>query len=417
MRILISAYACIPDRGSEPGNGWHWALGNAQSGHEVWCLTTPEGKGAIEQELRKYPQLKLNVVFVDAPRWANYLYRFQPFVYIHYLVWQYRAALSARQLDRKVNFDIIHHVTLASLQLGSGLWRLKKPLIFGPVGGGNFAPPAFRRFFEESWYMEVLRKMTSHLLLRFNPDFVRTMRHASLILAANTDTWKMAKKNGAKALSLFLDTGLSPEFFNSILPVNEKKNDVFKILWVGRIFHRKGLPLVLEALSHVNKQIPFHLTILGDGKQGAKIPTWLKTYGLEDRVTWRGQVPWNEVKSSFMEHDVFMFCSLRDSFGSQFLEAMAFGLPIITLNHQGAGDHIPGNAAIKVSVSNPATTLEELADAVEYLYFHPNERELLGRNGQAFARKYQWDGLIHQMETYYETVVPSANPMEKELSV
>jgi len=38
MRVLISAYACEPDKGSEPGVGWNWALAAAEK-HEVWVLT------------------------------------------------------------------------------------------------------------------------------------------------------------------------------------------------------------------------------------------------------------------------------------------------------------------------------------------------------------------------------------------
>lgn len=415
MRILISAYACTPGRGSEPGIGWHWALGNAMSGHEVWCFTTVQGKEAIQEALKQYPQFNFNFVFIDVPRWIKYLYRFQPFVYVHYLVWQYRAARAALELDRKIDFELVHHVTLASLQLGSGLWRLKKPLIFGPVGGGNFSPPAFRKYFGSGWFMEVLRQATSTLLLRLNPDFLRTMQAASLILATNTDTRRMAEKYGGKNVVLFLDTGIPAEFFRRKTERKRKDNAILKILWVGRIFARKGLPLVLEALSHVKKEIPFQLTILGDGKESKNIPGWLKAHGLTDRVHWRGQVPWEEAKKAFSEHDVFMFCSLRDSFGSQFLEAMAFGLPIITLNHQGAGDHIPHDAGIKVSVQDPASTVKELAEAVQYMYLYPPERERFGRNGTAFARQHQWDARIHEIQSYYKNITGKATDRVQQL--
>ncbi len=36
MKILFSANACAPGRGSEPGIGWHWPLEAARMGHEVW---------------------------------------------------------------------------------------------------------------------------------------------------------------------------------------------------------------------------------------------------------------------------------------------------------------------------------------------------------------------------------------------
>src|SRR5687767_15402533 len=194
MKILISAYACIPHRGSEPGCGWNWTLEHAKQGYDVWCLTTPDGKDLIEKELVQYKHLRLHFVYIPSPSWANWLYRFQPFVYFHYLLWQYNAAKVAATLDRELDFDIVLHITLASFQLGSGLWRLNKPLIFGPVGGGNFAPPKFRKYFYGAWGMEIIRKWTSDMLLRFNPDVKGIGTRAKLILVANSDTYAMAKK-------------------------------------------------------------------------------------------------------------------------------------------------------------------------------------------------------------------------------
>ena len=40
MKVLLSAFQCTPDRGSEPGNGWHWATALADYGHDVTVLTT-----------------------------------------------------------------------------------------------------------------------------------------------------------------------------------------------------------------------------------------------------------------------------------------------------------------------------------------------------------------------------------------
>ena len=38
-RILLSAYACEPGKGSEPEVGWMWATELAAAGHEVWVIT------------------------------------------------------------------------------------------------------------------------------------------------------------------------------------------------------------------------------------------------------------------------------------------------------------------------------------------------------------------------------------------
>jgi glycosyltransferase involved in cell wall biosynthesis len=72
------------------------------------------------------------------------------------------------------------------------------------------------------------------------------------------------------------------------------------------------------------------------------------------------------------------------------MEALATGLPIITLNHQGARTFLPDAAAIKVSVESPAVATAAMARAVEYVYDHPEARRAMGRAGYEFALRQTW---------------------------
>src|ERR1700686_5022098 len=51
LRILLSAYACEPGKGSEPGVGWHWAVEMARLGHRVTVLTRQNNRAGIELAL------------------------------------------------------------------------------------------------------------------------------------------------------------------------------------------------------------------------------------------------------------------------------------------------------------------------------------------------------------------------------
>jgi glycosyltransferase involved in cell wall biosynthesis len=403
MKLLVSAYACIPHRGSEPGHGWNWTLENAKLGYSVWCFTTPEGREVITKEMKNYPALDITFIYIDVPRWVNYMYRFQPFVYFHYLYWQRKAAREAQRLDKKVNFDAILHASMESFQLGSGMWRLNKPFIFGPVGGGSFPPRAFKDYFYGEWRTEIIRRWTSNLLLLFNRN-IRALSKKALIIVANTDTRKMAEEAGATRIVSYLDVGLPKSFFPAEIP--QRNNDeVLRLLWVGRIFPRKGLPLVLEALSKVRDDVPFQLTIIGDGSHGHLVPGLLQQYGLEAKATWRGQVPWEDVRRAYLDHHAFIFCSLRDTFGAQYLEAMAYALPIISLNHQGAGDHIPDDAGIKVPVATPEETTKGIAHAVEYLFDHPEERTRFGIRGFEFSNNHNWEAKARWMSQLFPSIL------------
>ncbi|MCJ8163495.1 glycosyltransferase [Pontibacter sp. E15-1] len=402
MKLLLSAYACEPNRGTELGNGWNWALNTALLGHEVWCLTTVEGKAAIEAEVERLNLPNLHIVFVRVPPLVDKAFEYHLGFYLHYIVWQQYAYRKAKELDKEIGFDLVHHVTIGSLQLGTAMWRLQKPLIFGPAGGGQEAPKAFKKYFYSWWKEEVVRSWISKLLLAVNPDVNKTMRQAALVLTTNEDTYTMAKSIGAPNARMFLDTSLPESFYPPAYPVRVPSG-MLKILWVGRLFARKGLPLVLEALSKLPPATKFELTILGDGPMHDYVPGWVEQYGLQGKVNWKGQVPWEEVKRQYTQSDLFLFCSLRDSSAAQFLEAMAYGLPIVTLDLHGGKNLVPDTAGIKVPVSTPEQTVGRIAAAVERLYQAPELRQQMGQAGYAFSKTQTWALKTQHINAFYST--------------
>ena len=418
MNILLSAYACDPTHGGEDGNGFHWAWELAARGHTVTCLTTVWGRDHIQACLAARADepaaQHLRFVFVAVPAWVEFLYRWQFGVYLHYMVWQYRAWRAARPLDARTPFDLVHHVTFGSLQFASWLWRLRRPLVFGPVGGGQRAPRQLRRYLPDWFKTETLRNAISWLLVTFDPNVRQTLRRATLVLAANRETAALARRLGARRVQLAMSTALPLVYFPPAYPARAPlPGRELRILWLARLFPRKGLHLVLEALSRVNPAVRFHLDIYGTGPLADALPGWIAAAGLQARVTWHGNAPYQTVPAIYRAHDLFMLCSLRDSYAAQYLEAMALGLPILTLDHHGATDFIPDEAGIKVPVQTPEATAAALARAVEYLAAHPAELAGMGRAGFAYASQYSWPALVddllgHALAAARPTAVPAA---------
>ncbi|MDJ0367186.1 glycosyltransferase [Hymenobacter sp. H14-R3] len=400
MNILLSAFACNPEQGGEGGNAFHWAWEYASTGQNVWCFTDPENQPAIATYLARHATepaaQRLHFHYLAVPALVQFLYRWQFGVYLHYMVWQFLAWRRARPLQQQVGFDLVHHVSYSSLKMGSWLWRLGRPTVYGPVGGAQKAPIAFRQYVPDWFRTETLRSAFTWVLTHFDFNLRQNLRNTTLVLASNDESADLARHLGAKQVQLFLDTGLPEKFHGAELPVRTP-GPVLRLLWVGRLYPNKALPLVLDALQQVDPQVRWHLTVLGDGPLRDRVPGWLAQYQVADRVTWRGGVPWLEVREMMETHDVFMFASLRDSFASQFMEAMATGLPIITLNHQGARTFIPAAAAIKVPVESPAATSAGLARAVEHLYHHPAERLRMGEASYAFACAQTWPARVQRL--------------------
>ena len=103
LRVLLSAYACIPGWGTEPGVGWHTARLMARH-HDVWVLTYAGFRRAIEAELAERPVPGLHFVyhrlpledsrFVEDGNWRTGLAE-----QAHYYAWQVTGADVARRLQ------------------------------------------------------------------------------------------------------------------------------------------------------------------------------------------------------------------------------------------------------------------------------------------------------------------------------
>jgi hypothetical protein len=128
MKVLLSAFQCRPGHGSEPGNGWHWATSLAESGHEVTVLTSTWDRDAILEADQKNVDFR----FIEVPP-SPVLDRLWPRlgVYRSYRRWQESALRYSENFARQ--YDVAHHVTWASLHLGSRLWRLPIPFVYGPI--------------------------------------------------------------------------------------------------------------------------------------------------------------------------------------------------------------------------------------------------------------------------------------------
>jgi glycosyltransferase involved in cell wall biosynthesis len=400
-KVILSAYSCDPSKGSEPGNGFNWADQLAKYGHQVYCITTSKGKEPIEKARQNNPNLE--VAYVDLPFGLDKMYYWtQLGMYLHYLIWQWLAYKHAKQAHKKKKFDLAHHVTWGSLQQGSFLYKLPIPFLFGPAGGGQKAPEAFKNYFNEHWATEVKREKISTLLQKLNPACKAMVKKAKVIFAANQDTLKMAKQMGAKKVVPILDAALPKTFFEGTkLSFNEDSEEL-KLLWVGRFLPRKGILLVLDVMRALKKQPNITLTVVGDGEMRDAFLNKRKEYGLENQVNWVGKVPFNQVRNYYSTHDAFFFTSLRDSGAVQLIEAMAFGLPVITLNLHGQGLMITEDRGFRASIDNPQRTINELADFIKNLQQQRSELKRLSKNAYEYASEQTLENKIKYIsEEFY----------------
>lgn len=399
-KILLSAFACDPTEGSEPSYGWNWAVGLAERGFEVHCLTREASRAGISTV--QLPR-NLKFTYVRLPFGLERLYSTSQLTqYLYYIIWQWRAYKTAVTLHNAKKFDMVHHITFGSLQMGSFMYRLDIPLVFGPAGGGQIAPIAFKEYFGEAWSAEERRNRASRLLLRFNPACKTMLKKASVVLAANEETLHVAESNGAKKVSLALDVGLPDRFFPEDSSRRVRQNGRLKLLWVGRLMPRKGVMLLLEVMKELKDYPGITLTVVGDGVMKDVLLDGIGNFSLERTVSWEGWVPFAEVRKYYSDHDVFLFTSLRESGGLQLVEAMAFGMPAVALDLHGPGLIVDSDRGIKCECRTPAVAIERLKAAILELYENPTLVKNLSVGASKFAESQAWDKRIDAIiDRYY----------------
>lgn len=400
MKVLLIGHACDPGAGSEPGLTWHWAKNLARE-HEVTVLAHPHFVARTEQHLARHPEPRLRIEAAAVPRaldpWdpAQDERRLR----LHYLLWLRFAHRRARDLVAARGIDIVHHVSLGTLSAPPPFWRLPVPFVWGPLGGGQTAPDAFSRLFGDDWRAERRRALRLRLVA-LSPGFRQAARRADCVFATNAETRDLLRAAGAENVRFLADNGIAPDALAGA-PRAARRDGRLTLLWAGRMESRKGLPLLLSAMAALRGD-PVDLLVAGDGPRRADYEAL--ALRLDVKARFLGRLPPREMPDLFRRVDGFVFTSLQDSLGSVTLDALAAGLPLITLDHQGQAAVIPATAALKAPVETPEATVAGLARAIRRLQAEPALGARLSLDGLAFARTLLWPDRARAMSGVYAEI-------------
>ncbi len=204
-------------------------------------------------------------------------------------------------------------------------------------------------------------------------------RAATACIASSTKAKEKCLRWGIPDNKIFVS--LLTEDLNAYRKIvrNRKKG---RILYVGSMVERKGLDLLLNALSKVKE--PFELRIVGNGSEGekAKLEHRLKQLQLEEQVTFAGFKEGDLLMEEYRQADLFVLPTREDCFGLVLLEAAAAGIPIVTSKYaDGAYDILPITAesaslrtTAKRALIDPENA-EEFAMEIEYFLHDTEEKE------------------------------------------
>ena len=407
LKILVSAYACAPNKGSEPGMGWNFVKGLANF-HELHVIVEKrKWEKPILEYLKVYPELKANLRFhfIDKKRnkWLRKLW--PPSYYWFYKKWQKKAYKLALELDEEENFDMIHQLNMVGYREPGYLWKIEKPFVWGPIGGLENSPWHFLPSLGIKGFIFYTARNLMNLWQRnFSTRPKQAARRTNTsIITATPDNQRLLNNLWDCKAEVVCEVGQEKDIIKVLPSIRVLDNEPLKIVWSGIHTPRKNLPLLFNALKKVT--IPFELHILGNGEMNK---TWKKTAqkkGLSKNCIWYGWVERQKAKDILSLGHVFCITSISDLTSTVSLEALSYGLPIICLDHCGFSHVVNDSCGIKINVSTPKKAEWDFCKSLEKIYADENLRQTLSQGALKRAKDFSWESKINRLNAIYNQLL------------
>lgn len=395
MKILLSAFACAPNTGSEAGGGWVYALELAKS-HEVWVLTDESRRVAIENFAQPLPDT-LKFIYYRPKLLANVKLNSKT-AHLIYQAWQMGAWRVAKLFDTQHDFDVCWHLTYGVFRQPSWMWKVGKPFVFGPVGGGERAPMRLWKGMPLSEKWRELARDVVNTVAWWLPGLRATYRHANLVIARTEDTRKILPAWVQKKTAVQQEIGGYPA---RIKPdARPGHSGHLKVLFAGRLLGLKGIHLGLRAFSHfVQSGGEGDLTIIGEGPMEASLKKMAFKLGISNRIIFVKHLPQAELFKRYTDFDVLLFPSLHDSGGNVVIESLSFGLPVICLDLGGPCCFVDNTCGVVVPAhnSNEQEVVTALATALMRMYSDRDYHKELCNGALVQAGSMTWKAQIERV--------------------
>jgi glycosyltransferase involved in cell wall biosynthesis len=324
MRVLVSAYACEPDKGSEPGAGWNWALAAARE-HDVTVITRANNREPIERAHVDGPRPRF--VYVDLPPWARRWKRGQRGVRLYYLLWQIAAAREARRLHHERPFDVVHHLTFANVWLPALVCLVDAPFVLGPVGGGPRVPLRLYSVLGVRGALREAALVAGRLLSRANPLVRLAWRRAAVILVQNEETLRALPRRYRARARVAPNASVS----EPIAPTRTPSLGAVA-MYAGRLLPWKGVALAIDALTLLPA---WRLVVVGRGPDERRLRRLAVKRGVDPRVVFVPWMPRERLWERLGACRVLVVPSLREDASLAAAEANALGVPVVALRRGG----------------------------------------------------------------------------------
>lgn len=186
-------------------------------------------------------------------------------------------------------------------------------------------------------------------------------------------------------------------------PIRPASLESQTVLAVGRLVPEKGFDVLISAWALVSSRFPgWKLTIVGEGEARPTLEAQIRSQGLGASVSLPGAT--NQIEEHYQRASVFCLSSWYEGFGLVLVEAMSYGLPIISTDCETGPRELidAGTNGFLVPTGNPIA----LADTLAALLANRPLRQDLGNKARQYARRFD----ANQISARWRTLVDPSCP-------
>lgn len=375
--VLISAFAANPQMSSETGIGWQFIVATikaaAESDVHVVALMNHRSAVVVQAEVERLESTSnITIIGIDMPPGFKWLLRPQV-TRLEYLLWNWLGKNRIRELSRRFDFILAHHVTFATEMFPTPITAcgVETYKVWGPIGSAG-DPRVYR-----------VRPVT-HLARR--EELLQRLRDAIVKVPMSVVGRKIdhVLAQNRRVSEAFMKKGISVEVFPNVIIKRELQEAIdavsdrvlpldvhdysrpLRILSVGHLVARKRFELGIKALTSeslansslhlLGRPLPGHPDIL---------PGIAKDLGVSERVHFLGKLPRSEVLRCMADYDVLFHPSGREGASGVVGEATAMGMPVVCFDGTGASSVLDdANVAGVKLTADAQLSADDLADAI-----------------------------------------------------
>lgn len=299
-----------------------------------------------------------------------------------------------------LKLDVIHshHPILLGQTAAKKASELELPLVF-----------TFHTQYQEYIHyfplpQEIVQDFLKDLVQNWLVDYMRQCQH--VVIPSESMRNVLEQDYGLRARYTVVPTGIQVDRYATAdgegLRKRMKWEEEQVVISIGRLAAEKNWETFLRAAAEVYREHPaLRVVLIGDGPQREALEDLVNELGMTDRVTFTGELPFDDIPAYLKAADLFAFASTTETQGLVTMEALAAGLPVAAVDASGTRDVLEDGKQGFLVEDDP----QALAAAIKRVLESQDGREQFHRAALERAKSFDIQHLAEKLLDVYQQAI------------